>query len=223
MKLLVKNFSKFFVLIFAPILSAIFLTIPAKAQTFLPEPIRTFIYLADPDDEASVSNIRLLILLLFAVIVLIAIYFAVQAAWKYVRSEGDQDKIEASTKAIQTIFLGLGATVAGIVGVVLIFIFFSQDVLGSVEFATCKNHPTSLGCGACQASDGGLRPDWNTIKGAAINPELLAGRRASIGESYGVGKELSNQQICTFCEYEQNYLKNKEVYQNSKEATYLCN
>lgn len=65
--------------------------------------------------------------LIFVGIIAVAVYVIIRAAIKYIRSEGDESKIEEAQKAIKTVFMGVGALLVGIVGLVIILVFFQSS------------------------------------------------------------------------------------------------
>lgn len=65
--------------------------------------------------------------LIFVGIIAVAVYVIIKAAIKYIRSEGDEAKIEEAQKAIKTVFMGVGALLVGIVGLVIILVFFQSS------------------------------------------------------------------------------------------------
>ncbi len=69
--------------------------------------------------------------LIFVGIIIIAVYIIIKAAVKYIRSEGDETKIQEAQKAIKSAFVGLIALFVGIIGLVLILVIF--DALGGLQ------------------------------------------------------------------------------------------
>lgn len=65
--------------------------------------------------------------LIFVGIIAVAVYVIIRAAIKYIRSEGDEGKVEEAQKAIKTVFMGVGALLVGIVGLVIILVFFQSS------------------------------------------------------------------------------------------------
>lgn len=91
--------------------------------------------------ETVASNVAQLIQfglsLVFIGIIGIAIFTIIKAAIKYIRSEGDESKIEESTKAIKAVFLGIGALIVGIIGLVIILAIFNAS--GAVNTPDAPN------------------------------------------------------------------------------------
>lgn len=73
---------------------------------------------------ATISLFQLVTSLIFIAIIIIAVYVIVKAAIKYIRSEGDESKVQEAQKAIKTVFIGIAALFIGILGVVLVLAFF---------------------------------------------------------------------------------------------------
>lgn len=78
--------------------------------------------------------IRFGLSLIFVGIIAVAIFGIIQAAIKYIRSEGDEGKVEEATKSIKNVFIGIGALLVGIVGLVIVLSFFgAQEALNQGE------------------------------------------------------------------------------------------
>lgn len=63
--------------------------------------------------------------LVFVGIIVVSIYIIIKAALKYIRSEGDADKIQEAQKAIKSVFIGIAALFIGIIGIVIVIAFFN--------------------------------------------------------------------------------------------------
>jgi len=74
--------------------------------------------------EQAVNVARLAASFIFIGIIVIAVYIVIKAAIKYIRSEGDKDKITEAQKAIKSVFVGLIALFVGVIGLVLILVLF---------------------------------------------------------------------------------------------------
>jgi heme/copper-type cytochrome/quinol oxidase subunit 2 len=83
--------------------------------------------------ETVEGYIQLALSLIFIAIVIIAIYIIIKAAIKYIRSEGDEDKIQDAQKAIKSVFVGIAALFVGIIGLVLVLAFFQAT--GAIDDA----------------------------------------------------------------------------------------
>lgn len=127
-----------------------------SAQTFLPDDIQQiFDLLGEGGSGAAafvVSRVQLALFIALGVVVLVAVIYALLAAFKYIRSQGDPGEIEEAQKAIKAIFFGLAALLIAIVGIVLVFVFFGADRPEPILIQTCISAPNSVGCSSCQAN-----------------------------------------------------------------------
>ncbi len=80
--------------------------------------------------------------LIFVGIIIIAIVTIVKAALKYIQSEGDEGKVEEATKAIKNVFIGIGALIVGLIGLVLIV-----GLLGASDALNTNTDELDLGDG----------------------------------------------------------------------------
>jgi hypothetical protein len=78
----------------------------------------------------GVTLVRLALQLVFVGIIIVSIYIIIRAALKYIRSEGDDTKIQEAQKAIKSVFVGIAALFIGVIGIVIILAFFQADVGG---------------------------------------------------------------------------------------------
>ena len=103
-----------------------------SAQGVLPKPLQDIFDLFGPKGIGAASflsnRIALVLFLFLGAVVLVAVFYALSAAIKYIRSEGDPGKIEEAQKAIKAIFMGIAALFIGIVGIILVFVFFNVNV-----------------------------------------------------------------------------------------------
>ncbi|MEO6728961.1 MAG: hypothetical protein ABIM99_03500 [Candidatus Dojkabacteria bacterium] len=84
-----------------------------------------------PAVDAAVALVRLALQLVFVGIIVISIYIIIRAAVKYIRSEGDESKIQEAQKAIKSVFIGIAALFIGIIGIVIILAFFNVSGIGN--------------------------------------------------------------------------------------------
>ncbi|BCX13779.1 MAG: hypothetical protein KatS3mg085_311 [Candidatus Dojkabacteria bacterium] len=75
--------------------------------------------------------------LVFVGIIGISIYVIIKAAIKYIRSEGEQEKVVEAQKAIKQVFAGLAALFVGLVGLVIILALINTD--GTLGGSTEQN------------------------------------------------------------------------------------
>lgn len=113
----------------------------------------------DPGQIATTTLrgwVNLGITLLFIAIILIAIFIIVQAAVKYIQSQGDEGKIAEAQKAIKSVFIGIALLFVGIIGIVLVLAFFSATNFlggGDNEKGQCVLQCVSDGCSSVACSD----------------------------------------------------------------------
>ncbi|MDQ6986089.1 MAG: hypothetical protein Q9M91_05780 [Candidatus Dojkabacteria bacterium] len=81
------------------------------------------------DARSAVSTVEQLIQLgvslVFIGIIIIAVGTIIKAAVVYIRSEGNEGKIQESQKAIKSVFIGIGALIIGIIGLVIVLAIFN--------------------------------------------------------------------------------------------------
>ncbi|MFQ5493457.1 MAG: hypothetical protein ACE5DX_04830 [Candidatus Dojkabacteria bacterium] len=127
--------------------------LPAYAQSLLPKEIEQIFNLLGAGGSGAAgfltSRIQLGLVLALGAVVLVAVIFAISAAIKYISSQGDAGKIEEAQKAIKAIFLGVGAMLIAIVGIILVFVFFGATRPDPSLFQTCLSAPNSVGCDNC--------------------------------------------------------------------------
>jgi len=126
---------------------------PVAAQDLLPSQIGDIFNLLGEDGTGAsgfvTSRVQLGLVLALGAVVLIAVVYAIMAAIKYIQSQGDAGQIEEAQKAIKAIFLGIGAMLIAIVGIVLVFIFFGATPTNPALYQVCLSAPESEGCRAC--------------------------------------------------------------------------
>lgn len=143
------------------ILSMLSLTISfpvgVSAQSnLLPKQITNIFELLGTDGGLTASfitgRVRVGLIIALALLILVAVVYALIAAFKYIQSQGDPGKIEEAQKAIKAIFYGVAAMMIGIVGIVLVFVFFAASRPAAELYQTCLSAPNSDGCNACIAA-----------------------------------------------------------------------
>jgi hypothetical protein len=124
------------------------------AQSFLPTGIQNIFDLLGRDGTGTAGFVtgRVSTALFFTmgILVLFGVIYAIMAAFRYIRSQGDAGEIENATKAIKAIFYGVAAMMIGIVGIALVFVFFNAGRPDPVLFQTCLSAPNSVGCTVCK-------------------------------------------------------------------------
>lgn len=200
-----------------------FLSREVLAQSYLPPFFQQFLDAgADRSGAFTTSRVQIMLLLFLGTLIIVAVFYAISSGWKYIRAQGDQTQIDEATKAIQAIFMGLGTMLVSIVGLVLVFIFFGNNLFGAGILQSCEYSYKNVGCMACNRIDGGLPDNWSgELKFEDNNPELEAGRLVSKGASFGPNTEISSQQICTFCEWEFYHADGGE-FPNEEIAKFIC-
>lgn len=128
----------------------------ASAQSLLPNQITNIFGLLGSGGAGAAgfvtSRVQLGLVIALGAVVLIAVVYAIIAAFKYIQSQGDSGKIEEAQKAIKAIFLGVGAMLIAIVGIVLVFVFFGATQPDPSLFQTCLSAPNSPACQVCIAT-----------------------------------------------------------------------
>jgi ABC-type phosphate transport system permease subunit len=77
--------------------------------------------------------------LIFIGIILLAVVSIIKAAIVYIRSEGDEGKVQEASKAIKSVFIGIGALIAGLVGLAIVI-----TVIGASEALSGGEAPESV-------------------------------------------------------------------------------
>jgi hypothetical protein len=125
-------------------------------SSFLPKQITNIFGLLGEDGGLTAvfitGRVRVGLIIALAALILIAVVYALIAAFKYIQSQGDPGKIEEAQKAIKAIFLGIAAMMIGIVGIVLVFVFFSASRPSAELYQVCLSAPNSDGCRVCMES-----------------------------------------------------------------------
>jgi hypothetical protein len=126
-----------------------------QISSLLPAPIQEMFDLMGPGGSGAVdfvvSRIQLALFIVVGALVLFAVIYALIASFKYIRSQGDPNEIEEAQKAIKAIFMGLGALMIGIIGIVLVFVFFGLSAPQTALSQVCISAAGSPGCTACQS------------------------------------------------------------------------
>lgn len=126
----------------------------AQNNSFLPEQILEIFNLMGREGAGTAGfitgRVRTGLFIALGILILVAVVYALLAAFKYIQSQGDAGKIEDAQKAIKAIFMGIAAMMIGIVGIVLVFVFFAASRPGTDLFQTCLSAPNSAGCEDCK-------------------------------------------------------------------------
>lgn len=176
-----------------------------KAVNFLPEPIDEFISQFGTDGAGVTSYIVdkavFIMYLVFGFIILLAIYNAILAAIKYIRSQGDQAQIDEAQKAIKAIFMGIGALFVGILGIILVFVFFNVRKPSTPFTQTCFAHSDSIACKTCLKEGSLTQNNFCTLcerqyKEIASNLRESKDLNVVCKTSLGTAENLNNFRTC---------------------------
>ncbi len=129
--------------------------VPAGAASILPKQIDDLLNSVKPGDSANyvTSRVKFALYLLLAGVVLVAVVYAILAAYKYIQSQGDPGKIGEAQKAIKAIFFGVGAMAVGVVGIILVSVFFDFDIITDPNIQqVCLSFPGEYACEYCSAN-----------------------------------------------------------------------
>jgi hypothetical protein len=102
------------------------------------------------------SRGELILSLVFIGIILLSVVIIIQAGVKYIQSQGDEGKIAESTKAIKSVFIGIGVLIVGIAGLILVLVFFNATGFLKTDEA---DETTLQGCVSKCVSAGGSDGD----------------------------------------------------------------
>ncbi len=83
--------------------------------------------------DTGEALIQFALSMIFVGIIAFAIFVIIKAAVKYIRSEGDESKVEEANKAIKNVFIGIGALIVGVIGLVIILGIFSSASGGLLD------------------------------------------------------------------------------------------
>lgn len=78
--------------------------------------------------------------LIFIGIIIIAVVSIIKAAIEYIRSEGDEGKVQEASKSIKSVFIGIGALIVGLVGLAIVL-----TVIGADESLNTPDTPDNAG------------------------------------------------------------------------------
>lgn len=67
------------------------------------------------------------LVLLFVGVILIAIVYAAMAGIKFIRSQGEADKVDEAQNAIKNVLIGVASVFLGVIGVIVITGVFTDD------------------------------------------------------------------------------------------------
>lgn len=124
------------------------------AVSILPKQLMEILQILGPGGICATdyinSRVQLVLFLVLGGLVLISVVYALIAAFKYIKSEGDPGEMEKAQKSIKAIFFGLAAMIIAIIGIVLVFVIFGAKPTNPELFQTCISAAESVGCKACR-------------------------------------------------------------------------
>lgn len=91
------------------------------------------------------------LILLFTGIIIVAIVYAALAGLKYIRSQGESEKVEEAQNALRSVFIGVASVFIGIIGVVVISGIFTNQGAVEVRRALCTFAEPTTPSGQCVA------------------------------------------------------------------------
>lgn len=148
-----------FVAVGTVLTAGVFLTTGVQAQnsSLIPPQILEIFGLLGPEGTGTAnfitSRTRTALFIALGVVVLVAVVYALFAAFRYIQSQGDPGKIEEAQKAIKAIFMGVAAMLIGIVGIVLVYVFLGSSSVNPALNQVCISAPNSPGCQSCIESN----------------------------------------------------------------------
>lgn len=77
--------------------------------------------------SSAANLVRFGLQLVFVGIIVVAIFVIIKSALLYIRSEGEEDKVQKAQKAIKTVFTGIAALFIGVIGLILVIAFFNAS------------------------------------------------------------------------------------------------
>ena len=169
-----------------------------SSSGLLPDVFKTLMNLLGPAGVCSStyiqSRVQMLLVLALGLVVLIAVVYALIAAFKYISSQGESGKMEEAQKSIKAIFIGIAAMFIAIIGIVLVFAVFGAQQTNPDLFQTCINEPNSVACRSCRnggASDPACKACEEAItkycqSGASTTDEGLTWAKLKIKDT-GIG------------------------------------
>lgn len=118
-------------------LALLLVPVTVKAQSFLPDFLKPLFERKFDDPGAQVTAVISSVLtVIFIVVFVVAIVYTFIAAIKYIRSEGNEQKVEEAKNAVKAVLFGVGAMFVAILGIVLITALFGiNDPTGGLAKA----------------------------------------------------------------------------------------
>lgn len=103
-----------------------------SAQTILPPVLNNIPkYSVDKLPTNASQIVTSVLTIMFIVVFVVAVFYTFMAAIKYIRSEGNEQKVEEAKNAIKAVLFGVAAMFIAIVGILLINAFFNGGAAGT--------------------------------------------------------------------------------------------
>lgn len=94
----------------------------------------------DQDVNSAVDNLFMVsTTLVFTGIILLGIYYIVRGAASIIRAEGDTSKVEEGYKKIKGVYAGVAIIIVGIIGIVIVVVFFNNGSIFSLDLTDPTN------------------------------------------------------------------------------------
>ncbi len=127
-------------------LASTYTVVAAQCGGWLPEFLQGFVC-EDPVNNLT-NRVKVFFVLAFGAVILMGVVYTISAALKFMRSKGESGEIENSQKAVTAIFYGVASLFVGVIGMVVVTLFFSPTVIFPQQI--CIQAPDSYGCFACR-------------------------------------------------------------------------
>ncbi|MEI7578953.1 MAG: hypothetical protein WCJ58_02810 [bacterium] len=207
-----------------------------QAADLLPGPIKNLFNLMGTDGcntAGFITNrVQTGLVIGLIVLVLFGVVYSLLAAFKYIRSEGDPGKIEEAQKGIKAIFFGIAAMMIGIVGIVIVFVFFGATRPGTNVYQVCLSAPESIACQECNAGGGTkcdacelLWTNWCKDTKKATDPKSDPNCKNPVAGAGGQQGQQGQQASCLLtCVTQNNYIGDTicSTLNLGNTATYTC-
>ncbi len=129
--------------------------IDVGAQSWLPPFIEELVGSGNDVTLKIADRARVFFVILFAFVVIIAVWYTILASIKYIRSQGEAGEIENSQKAVQAVLVGIAILFIGLMGIAVVLLFFESALSWFVPHSVCIEYPEGAGCYACQNQGSG--------------------------------------------------------------------
>lgn len=111
------------------------------SKTILPDQLKQIpTYNVDTLGSNSSKIVTSVLTIMFIVVFVVAVFYTFMAAIKYIRSEGNEQKVEEAKNAIKAVLFGVAAMFIAIVGILLINAFFNGGPAGTDALTNAINN-----------------------------------------------------------------------------------